>query len=146
MPAMAIVPVVGRIIGIWILCGTVPVLIFYGLEILSPGILLFAGCLVCSIISLATGTSWATTGTIGLALIGIGEGLGIPAYLAAGAVVSGSFFGDKMSPLSDSTNLAPAVCGTDLWSHIRAMVATAGPAMLIALGIYALARHELCRW
>lgn len=137
LPSLAILMTVGMIIGVWILSGTVPLLIYYGLAILNPGIFLFATCLVCAIISLATGTSWGTVGTVGLALIGIGEGLGIPIHLTAGAVVSGAFFGDKMSPLSDTTNLAPAVCGTDLWSHIRGMVATTGPAMLVALAIYA---------
>lgn len=137
LPSLAILMTVGMIIGVWILSGTVPLLIYYGLAILSPGIFLLAACLICSIISLATGTSWGTVGTIGLALMGIGEGLGIPAYLTGGAVVSGAFFGDKMSPLSDTTNLAPAVCGTDLWSHIRGMLPTTGPAMLLALAIYA---------
>jgi NhaC family Na+:H+ antiporter len=94
---------------------------------------LFYRYLICAVISLATGTSGGTVGTVGLALIGIDEGLGIPLYLTAGAVVSGAFFGDKMSPLSDTTNLAPAVCGTDLCSHIRGMIATTGPAMLVAL-------------
>ncbi len=136
LPSIAILMTVGMIIGVWILAGTVPVLIYYGLEILSPGIFLVATCLICAVISLATGTSWGTVGTVGLALMGIGEGLGIPAYLTGGAVVSGSFFGDKMSPLSDTTNLAPAVAGTDLWSHIRAMVATTGPAMIVALVLY----------
>ena len=137
LPSLAILMTVGMIIGVWILSGTVPLLIYYGLAILSPGIFLVAAALICAIISLATGTSWGTTGTVGLALVGIGEGLGIPLYLTGGAVVSGAFFGDKMSPLSDTTNLAPAVCGTDLWSHIRGMIPTTGPAMLVALGIYA---------
>lgn len=137
LPSIAILMTVGMIIGVWILSGTVPLLIYYGLAILSPGIFLFAACIICAIISLATGTSWGTVGTVGLALVGIGEGLGIPIYLSGGAVVSGAFFGDKMSPLSDTTNLAPAVCGTDLWSHIRAMIATTGPAMAIALILYA---------
>ena len=104
---------------------------------LPPGIFLPAACVICAIISLATGTSWGTTGTVGLALVGIGEGLGIPVYLTGGAVVSGAYFGDKMSPLSDTTNLAPAVCGTDLWSHIKGMVPITGPAMLVGLGLYA---------
>jgi Na+:H+ antiporter, NhaC family len=138
LPSLAILMTVGMIIGVWILSGTVPLLIYYGLAILSPGTFLVAACLVCSVISLATGTSWGTVGTVGLALMGIGEGLGVPAYLTGGAVVSGSFFGDKMSPLSDTTNLAPAVCGNDLWSHIRGMVPTTLPAMLVALAIYGL--------
>ena len=137
LPSLAILMTVGMIIGVWILSGTVPVLIYYGLGILTPGIFLVAGCLVCALISLATGTSWGTTGTVGLALVGIGEGLGIPMHLTGGAVVSGAFFGDKMSPLSDTTNLAPAVCGTNLWDHIRGMIPTTGPAMLVALVIYA---------
>ena len=137
LPSLAILMTVGMIIGVWILSGTVPVLIYYGLDILSPGIFLVAGCLICALISLATGTSWGTVGTVGLALVGIGEGLGIPMHLTGGAVVSGAFFGDKMSPLSDTTNLAPAVCGTNLWDHIRGMIPTTGPAMLVALIIYA---------
>ncbi len=142
LPSLSILMTVGMIIGVWILSGTVPVLIYYGLEILSPGIFLVAGCLVCALVSLATGTSWGTTGTVGLALVGIGEGLGVPMYLTAGAVVSGAFFGDKMSPLSDTTNLAPAVCGTNLWDHIRGMIPTTGPAMLVALIIYAIMGME----
>ena len=138
LPSLAILMTVGMIIGVWILSGTVPVLIYYGLGILTPGIFLVAGCLVCALISLATGTSWGTVGTVGLALVGIGEGLGIPMHLTGGAVVSGAFFGDKMSPLSDTTNLAPAVCGTNLWDHIRGMIPTTGPAMLVALIIYAI--------
>lgn len=137
LPSLAILMTVGMIIGVWILSGTVPMLIYYGLAILTPGIFLVAGCLVCALISLATGTSWGTVGTVGLALVGIGEGLGIPMHLTGGAVVSGAFFGDKMSPLSDTTNLAPAVCGTNLWDHIRGMIPTTGPAMLVALAIYA---------
>ncbi len=136
LPSLAILMTVGMIIGVWILSGTVPLLIYYGLAILSPGIFLIATALICAVISLSTGTSWGTVGTVGLALMGIGEGLGVPAYLTGGAVVSGAFFGDKMSPLSDTTNLAPAVCGTDLWSHIRGMIPTTGPAMLVALAIY----------
>ncbi|WP_319522437.1 Na+/H+ antiporter NhaC [uncultured Desulfosarcina sp.] len=137
LPSIAILMTVGMIIGVWILSGTVPVLIYYGLAILSPGIFLVAACIVCAIISLSTGTSWGTVGTVGLALVGIGEGLGIPMSLTGGAVVSGAFFGDKMSPLSDTTNLSPAVCGTDLWSHIKGMIPTTLPSMIIALIIYA---------
>ena len=136
LPSLAILMTVGMLIGVWILSGTVPLLVYYGLATLSPGTFLLAACLICSVISLATGTSWGTVGTVGLALMGIGEGLGVPAYLTGGAVVSGAFFGDKMSPLSDTTNLAPAVCGNDLWSHIRGMMPTTIPAMLVALVIY----------
>ena len=114
----------GMIIGSWIQGGIVPTLIYYGLSILSPNIFLLATLLICSIVSLATGTSWGTSGTVGLALIGIAAGLGVPVPLAAGVVISGAYFGDKISPLSDTTNLAPAVAGTTLFSHIRAMIST----------------------
>lgn len=136
MPAIFILYTIGMIIGVWIQSGTVPLLIYYGLKVLDPSIFLFASCIICSIVSVATGTSWGTTGTMGLALIGIGQGLGIPVHMTAGAVVSGAFFGDKMSPLSDTTNFAPAVVGTDLWTHIRNMLPVTLPAMAIALGAY----------
>jgi NhaC family Na+:H+ antiporter len=136
LQSVLILMTVGMIIGVWILSGTVPIMIYYGLKIISPGIFLAVAMIICAVVSLATGTSWGTCGTLGIALVGIGQGLGIPMYFVGGAVVSGAFFGDKMSPLSDTTNLAPAVCGTDLFSHIRNMVATAGPSMLIALVIY----------
>jgi NhaC family Na+:H+ antiporter len=136
IPAIFILMCVGMLIGAWIVSGTVPTLIYYGFGYLSAGSFLISACIICSIISLMTGTSWGTIGTIGIALMGVGEGLGIPAYLIGGAVVSGAFFGDKMSPLSETTNLAPAVCGTDLWSHIKGMLPTTVPAMMIALGLY----------
>lgn len=124
IPAVIILLTVGMLIGVWILGGVVPTLIFYGLELLSPAIFLPATLLICSITSLATGTSWGTTGTIGVALIGVGGGLGIPLPLVAGAVLSGAYFGDKMSPLSDTTNMAPAMAGTDLYTHIKHMTYT----------------------
>ena len=136
LQSVAILMTVGMIIGTWILSGTVPVMIYYGLKLITPSMFLVVAMLICAIVSLATGTSWGTTGTLGIALVGIGNGLGIPMHLVGGAVVSGAFFGDKMSPLSDTTNLAPAVCGTDLFSHIRNMTATTIPAMLISLVIY----------
>jgi NhaC family Na+:H+ antiporter len=136
LPSVSILITVGMIVGIWIASGTVPTLIYYGLKILSPEIFLAAGMLLCSIVSVSLGTSWGTVGTVGLALMGIGAGFGIPMYWTAGAVVSGAFFGDKISPLSDTTNLAPAVTGTNLFDHIRNMLPTTIPAMLIALGIY----------
>lgn len=135
-PAVSVLLLVGMIVGTWIASGTVPTLIYYGLSLLSPQIFLAAGMVLCSIVSLSLGTSWGTVGTVGLALMGIGEGFGIPAYWTAGAVVSGAFFGDKISPLSDTTNLAPAVTGTNLFDHIRNMIPTTIPAMLIALVIY----------
>ena len=136
LPAIFILYTIGMIIGTWIHAGTVPLMIYYGLQVLDPGYFLFAACIICSIVSVATGTSWGTTGTMGLALIGIGEGLGVPVHMTAGAVVSGAFFGDKMSPLSDTTNFSPAVVGSDLFTHIRNMLPVTVPAMVIALAAY----------
>ena len=118
MPSIMILIVIGILIGVWIVAGVVPTMIYFGLKLLSPSIFLVAALLICSITSLATGTSWGTMGTMGLALIGIAHGLGIPAAAAAGAVISGAYFGDKMSPLSDTTNLAPAMSGTNVCPHI----------------------------
>jgi len=131
MQACLILYTVGPLIGTWIISGVVPTMIYYGLAILSPAIFLFAALIITSIVSLATGTSWGTTGTVGIAIMGIALGLGVPAPLTAGIVISGAYFGDKMSPLSDTTNLAPAVAGTDLFQHIRAMCWTTGPTYVI---------------
>lgn len=136
MASILILFIVGMMIGIWILGGIVPSMIYYGLKILSPGIFLVATLLICSIVSLGTGSSWSTVGTIGVALIGVGKGLGMPAPIVAGAIISGAYFGDKMSPLSDTTNLAPAVAGTDLFTHIRHMVYTTVPAYIISVVLY----------
>jgi Na+:H+ antiporter, NhaC family len=136
LPAILILMVVGLLIGVWIVSGVVPVMIFYGLKILAPGYFLVATCLICAVISLATGSSWSTAATVGLAMMGVGQALGLPAGMTAGAVISGAYFGDKMSPLSDTTNLAPAVAGTQLFTHIRHMVYTTVPALVIALIIY----------
>ncbi len=136
MGAILILMVVGTLIGTWISGGIVPAMIFYGLKALSPGIFLGATMVICSVVSLGTGSSWSTAGTVGVALIGVGQGLGIPVSMVAGAIISGAYFGDKMSPLSDTTNLAPAVAGTDLFSHIRHMVYTVVPAYVIALALY----------
>ncbi|MFO7761378.1 MAG: Na+/H+ antiporter NhaC [Desulfobia sp.] len=136
LPSVAILITVGMIIGTWILSGTVPLLIYYGLKMITPQYFPLAAMLITSVVSLAIGTSWGTVGTVGLALVGIGDGLGIPVGLTGGAIVSGAFFGDKMSPLSDTTNLAPAVTSTQLFSHIRNMMATAVPAMLTAGAVY----------
>lgn len=133
MQAVLILYTVGTLIGCWILSGVVPTMIYYGLNIISPSIFLLATVLICSVVSLSTGTSWGTSGTVGIALMGIGAGLGIPAPMCAGFIISGAYFGDKMSPLSDTTNLAPAMAGTDLFQHIRAMVWTTGPTYLILL-------------
>lgn len=137
IPAMIILMGVGMLIGSWIIAGTVPTILYYGFSIFSPSSFLFSVCIICALISLATGTSWGTVGTVGLAMMGIGLGLGIPPHLTGGAIVSGAFFGDKMSPLSDTTNLTPAAAGVELWDHIRGMLPTTVPAMLCALAIYA---------
>lgn len=138
MGAILILMIVGTLIGTWIQGGVVPSMIYYGLKILSPGIFLVATLVICSIVSLGTGSSWSTAGTVGVALIGVGSGLGIPVPIVAGAIVSGAYFGDKMSPLSDTTNLAPAVAGSDLFSHIRHMVYTTTPGYVISLVLYGL--------
>ena len=126
LQAIVILLIIGILIGVWILSGVVPTMLYYGLKILHPKIFLPAALIICSITSLATGTSWGTTGTIGIALIGIGAGLGFPLPVVAGAVLSGAYFGDKMSPLSDTTNMAPAMVGTDLYTHIKHMSFTTG--------------------
>jgi NhaC family Na+:H+ antiporter len=138
MGAILILMVVGTMIGTWIMGGIVPSMIYYGLKVLSPGIFLVATLIICSIVSLGTGSSWSTAGTVGVALVGVGQGLGVPVAMVAGAIISGAYFGDKMSPLSDTTNLAPAVAGTDLFSHIRHMVYTTGPGYVISIILYGL--------
>ncbi|MGP4118429.1 Na+/H+ antiporter NhaC [Psychrobacter aquimaris] len=137
LPAMIILMGVGMLIGSWIIAGTVPTILYYGFSIFSPSSFLFSVCIICAIISVATGTSWGTVGTVGLAMMGIGMGLGIPAHFTGGAIVSGAFFGDKMSPLSDTTNLTPAAAGVELWDHIKGMLPTTVPAMITALALYA---------
>jgi len=136
MGAVLILLSVGALIGTWLMSGTVPALIYYGLELLDPRYFYVATCLVCSIAALATGSSWTVAGTLGVALIGVAMGLSLSPEIAAGAVISGAYFGDKMSPLSDTTNLAPAVAGTDLFTHIRHMTWTTGPSYLMALILY----------
>lgn len=138
MGAILILMVVGTMIGTWISGGVVPSMIYYGLKVLSPGIFLVATLFICSIVSLGTGSSWSTAGTVGVALIGVGQGLGIPVSMVAGAIISGAYFGDKMSPLSDTTNLAPAVAGTDLFSHIRHMVYTTTPGYILSIILFGL--------
>ena len=133
LQAIVILLIIGILIGVWILSGVVPTLLYYGLKILHPSIFLPATLIICSITSLATGSSWGTAGTIGIALIGVGEGLGFPLPLVAGAVLSGAYFGDKMSPLSDTTNMAPGMVGTDLYTHIKHMTYTTGVSYAITL-------------
>jgi len=136
MPAILIMLCVGILIGSWIACGTIPMVIYYGLKLISPQYFLVTACFVCSLTSLATGTSWGTIGTLGVAFIGIAMGLGIPLGPAAGAIVAGAYFGDKMSPFSDVTNLAPVAAGSNLFDHIKHMLWSATPAWLIGLLIY----------
>ncbi|MFP4555723.1 MAG: Na+/H+ antiporter NhaC [Bacteroidales bacterium] len=136
MPSMLILLLIGSLAGTWLLSGVVPAMIYYGLKILHPSIFLIACVIVCAMVSLATGSSWSTVATIGIALLGIGNALGFGTGLVAGAIISGAYFGDKMSPLSDTTNLAPAMAGTDLFTHIRYMVFTTAPSILITLIIF----------
>ena len=136
MGALLIFLCVGALIGTWLISGTVPTLIFYGLELLNPKIFYPAACLICAIAALATGSSWTVAGTLGVALIAVSIGLNLSPAIAAGAIISGAYFGDKMSPLSDTTNLAPAVTGTDLFAHIKHMVWTTTPSFLLALVIF----------
>ncbi len=138
LQAILILMIVGTLIGSWIEAGIVPTMIYYGLQILSPQIYLVAAFIICTIVALVVGSSWSTVGTIGIALIAIGEGLGVPVAMAGGAVVSGAYVGDKMSPLSDTTNLAPGTVGeTNLFDHIRHMLYITIPAYVIALIIFA---------
>ena len=139
MGAILILLVVGSVIGTWILAGVVPTMIYYGLALLTPSIFYTAACVICAVVALATGSSWTTAGTIGIALIGIATAQDLNLGLAAGAIISGAYFGDKMSPLSDTTNLAPAVAGADLFGHIRHMVWTTTPSLLIALVLFTVA-------
>lgn len=136
MPALLILLIIGSLSGTWLISGIVPAMIYYGLEVLNPTIFLFAACIVSAVVSIATGSSWTTAATIGIALIGIGNALGISEAVTAGAVISGAYFGDKMSPLSDTTNLAPAMAGTDLFTHIKYMAFTTVPSIMITLIIF----------
>lgn len=136
MPAMLIVIVVGALIGSWIAAGTIPMLVYYGLNLISPQYFLVTASIVCSVVSLVTGTSYGTVGTIGVAFIGIAHGLNIPLAQAAGAIVAGSYFGDKLSPFSDTTNLAPIAAQSNLFDHIKHMLWTTTPAWLLGLTVY----------
>jgi len=136
MAAIIILLTIGSLSGTWLLSGIVPAMIYYGLKILNPTIFLFAAAIVCAIVSVATGSSWSTIATVGIALLGIGQALDLPEGVVAGAIISGAYFGDKMSPLSDTTNLAPAMAGTDLFTHIRYMAYTTVPSLIITLIIF----------
>ncbi len=135
---LMILLLVGALAGTWMMSGIVPAMVFYGMKILNPTIFLAASVIICAIISLATGSSWTTTATVGIALIGIAGAMDISQGMAAGAIISGAYFGDKMSPLSDTTNLAPAMAGGELFSHIRYMALTTVPSILITLVIFIL--------
>ena len=136
LPALMILLLIGALAGTWMLSGIVPAMIYYGLDILNQTIFLVASCLICAIVSIATGSSWTTVATVGIALVGIGDVLGFEKGIIAGAIISGAYFGDKMSPLSDTTNLAPAMAGTDLITHIKYMALTTIPSIVITLIIF----------
>jgi len=136
MSSILILFLIGALAGTWLLSGIVPAMIYYGLMVLSPTIFLFAACFISAIVSTATGSSWTTVATVGVALLGIGKVLGFEEGIIAGAIISGAYFGDKMSPLSDTTNLAPAMAGTDLFTHIRHMAKTTTPTMIITLILF----------
>ncbi|GAB5400176.1 MAG: Na+/H+ antiporter NhaC [Aureisphaera sp.] len=129
---------VGALAGSWLVSGIIPAMVYYGLKVLSPEIFLPASVIIAAIISIATGSSWTTSATVGIALIGIGSALGISGGMIAGAVISGAYFGDKMSPLSDTTNLAPAMAGTDLFTHIRYMALTTVPTIIVTLIVFSI--------
>ena len=134
--AILILLFVGALAGTWLIGGVIPAMIYYGLQILHPSIFLPACVIICALISLATGSSWTTSATVGIALIGIGKALGVPVGMVAGAVLSGAYFGDKLSPLSDTTNLAPAMAGADLFTHIRYMTHTTVPSIVVTLIVF----------
>jgi Na+:H+ antiporter, NhaC family len=136
MGAILILLVVGALIGTWIQAGIVPTMIYYGLQILSPEWFYAASCIICALIALSIGSSWTVAGTVGIGLIGIAAGLNLSVEITAGAIICGAYFGDKMSPLSDTTNLAPAITGTDLFTHIRHMGWTTVPSIIIAIIIF----------
>lgn len=143
MGALLILLVIGVLMGTWLAAGIVPALIAWGLQLMSPSWFLPASCAVCSIVALVSGSSWSTAGTVGLALIGVGDAMGINPAMTAGAVISGAYFGDKLSPMSDTTNLAPAMAGTELFTHIRHMLWTTGPAWVLAMIGYSIVGASL---
>ena len=134
--AMLILILIGGLTGTWLLSGVVPAMIYYGLKVLSPETFLAAAVVVSAIVSLATGSSWTTVATVGIALLGIGKALGLSEPMIAGAIISGAYFGDKISPLSDTTNLASAMAGCDLFTHVRYMLWTTTPSILLTIGIF----------
>lgn len=137
--AIIILLLIGALAGTWLMSGIVPAMIYYGLKILEPHFFLVASCVICALVSLATGSSWSTVATVGIALLAIGKALGLEEGWIAGSIISGAYFGDKMSPLSDTTNLAPAVAGTDLFTHVRHMIWTTGPSIVISMIVFTIA-------
>lgn len=136
LSAILILLLIGSLAGTWFLSGVVPAMIYYGLQVLNPTIFLIAACIVCAIVAVATGSSWTTVATVGVALLGIGKALGLSEGMIGGAIISGAYFGDKLSPLSDTTNLAPAMAGTDLFTHIKYMIYTTAPSFIISLILF----------
>lgn len=134
--SILILLLIGMMSATWMISGTVPTLIYYGIQIMSPLFFLPCACIIASVISIMTGTSWTTIATIGIALMGIGDALGIPSPYTAGAIISGAYFGDKLSPMSDTTVLASSIAGADLFVHIRYMLRTTIPSILISLVLY----------
>ena len=141
--AILILLMVGSLSGTWLISGIIPSMIYYGLQILNPIIFLPSCLLICAIVSVSTGSSWTTSATVGIALIGIGKALGIPAGMVAGAVISGAYFGDKLSPLSDTTNLSPAVSGTDIFTHIRYLTITTVPTIIVTIIILSILNFSI---
>lgn len=136
MPAMLILLLIGSLAGTWLISGVVPALIYYGLDVIQPSLFLVTAVVVCAVVSVATGSSWSTIATIGVALLGMGKAIGMNEALVAGAIISGAYFGDKISPLSDTTNLASAMAGTGLFTHVRYMLYTTVPSMILTLLIF----------
>lgn len=134
--AILILLMVGALSGTWLISGIIPSMIYYGLQILNPTVFLAACVIICAVISIATGSSWTTSATVGIALIGIADALGVPLGMTAGAIVAGAYFGDKISPMSDTTNLAAAMAGTDLFTHIKYMLYTTTPTILITILVF----------
>lgn len=136
VPAILVLLLIGSLAGSWLISGVIPAMVYYGLQILNPDFFLVTTCIICAAVSIATGSSWGTIATVGIALLGIGQAMHFHEGLIAGAIISGAYFGDKLSPLSDTTNLAPAVAGTDLITHIRYMTITTVPSIIISLLIF----------
>lgn len=134
--AIYILILIGGLAGTWLVSGIVPAMIYYGLDLINVSFFLPTATIISALVSLSTGSSWSTTATVGIALMGIGQAIGIPSPVVAGAIISGAYFGDKLSPLSDTTNLAPAMAGTDLFTHIRYMLYTTVPSMIISLILF----------